>query len=588
MTKHFHKCIQFTAIIVSLFWLTVSNIATAGICDISGGSGIGGTGSPMHGSGIGGTGAVALNSGIGGTGKPIKKTGTGIGGTGFVINGSGIGGTGQSIDHNGVVIGTITGFGSICVNGIEIHYTADTPLQRGGQNVNPDSSFAIGQVVAVGVSGLGNEVIAKEMHIIHAATGPISTIDFVKGEIEVLGQKIHFDINSPSSNEIHNLHVGSYVEVSGLRDSVGSIIASRIDATSEQEIASLHGPITSISSDSFNVHGVKVLTPLPSGLSLGQNILVSGGLNTDGFKADGIIIQQQTLSAETGGLVSVEGYLDNSNTIRSVEIAGRTINIPTEFQKQVSQIPNHERVIVTGRLAEGNIIQMDHMIIDIIAADIEDTRHEDEHNSHAKNEVKEHEDSDEHKPEQLESDEIDDHQEIESPDSKEYDEDKGHEIEEHETPEAPEVEEHEAAEFEAPEMPDTEEHDTPEFEAPEMPDTEEHDTPEFEAPEVPEIEEVETPEFEAPEVPEIEDIETPEFEAPEVPEIEEIETPEFEAPEVPEIEEIETPEFEVPEIPEFEEPEVPEFEVPEVPEIEEVETPEFEAPEVPEYELPES
>ncbi len=106
--------------------------------------------------GIGGTG---LNGGIGGTGdKRTENTqgrqggddDNGIGGTG-VEDSNGIGGTGTRAADNDViyVTGTIHAFGSVCVNGVEIEYTADTPVQTDSVNTLTASSLSIGQVVDV-------------------------------------------------------------------------------------------------------------------------------------------------------------------------------------------------------------------------------------------------------------------------------------------------------------------------------------------------------------------------------------------------------------------------------------------------------
>src|SRR6185369_3233583 len=86
--------------------------------------------------GLGGTGVAS--GGIGGTGI---RTG-GIGGTG--ISNGGIGGTG--------IVGVITGFASICVNGVEVHYGADTPVLADGRQAQA-GDLAVGQVVAVSASG---------------------------------------------------------------------------------------------------------------------------------------------------------------------------------------------------------------------------------------------------------------------------------------------------------------------------------------------------------------------------------------------------------------------------------------------------
>jgi len=577
MTNHFHSHMLIRiAITLTLLWALVSNPSVAGICDISGGSGIGGTGTPMlgiggtgqivhgSGSGIGGTGQVARGTGIGGTGARARKAG--IGGTGQIARGSGIGGTGQAVEHNGLVVGTITGFGSICVNGIEIHYKSDTPLQLNGQTVNPDSSLAIGQVIAVGVSGMGKEVTANEMHILHAATGPVSTIDFIKGELEVLGQKVHFNINSASSSELNNLQSGDFVEVSGLRDHSGNIVASRIDTIENQQRASLRGPVTSISNNSFTIQGIKVDVK-PSGLSIGENVHISGQLDNNRFRADSININQQKIPPiDMGGLISIEGYLD-SNSVTSVEVAGRVVAIPSELQSEVRQISAHERIIVTGHLIEDNIIQMEQILIDISTEIREDPMPSLEHDSHKDDEHDERRE----KESTVEHFDVDkNHQDLEQAESKDRDK------QEFEVPEISEFEDHETPEHEASEV--------PEFEVPE---TSEHEVPEFEAPEAPEHETPEVPEFEVPEVPEYEAPEVPEFEVPEIPEYETPEVPEFEVPEIPEYEAPEVPEFEVPEIPEYEAPEVPEFEVPEIPEYEAPEMPEYEAPELPEYEAPE-
>ena len=74
--------------------------------------------------GIGGTGDVALKPGIGGTG----------------IDNGGIGGTG--------IVGVITGFASICVNGVEVHYDESMPVNDNGQTVKT-GVLALGQVVVV-------------------------------------------------------------------------------------------------------------------------------------------------------------------------------------------------------------------------------------------------------------------------------------------------------------------------------------------------------------------------------------------------------------------------------------------------------
>ncbi len=98
-------------------FIALSSVVSANPCDDGG---IGGTGIQERSSGIGGTGSAFKNGGIGGTGSAIEKGG--IGGSGDKVK-DGIGGTG--------ILGVITGFGSICVNRLEVHYSKETPVKNG-------------------------------------------------------------------------------------------------------------------------------------------------------------------------------------------------------------------------------------------------------------------------------------------------------------------------------------------------------------------------------------------------------------------------------------------------------------------------
>ncbi len=512
-------------IILGFLWLAFSHSAVADICDLSNGSGIGGTGAIAYIShnGIGGSGKPASKSqhkritnpllfdnSIGGTGA-IATIGKGIGGTGAVAReNSGIGGTGAPKQQTGVVIGTITGFGSICVNGIEIHYTSDTPLQRDGQFVKTDNSFAIGQVVAVSVSGSGNEVTAKEMFILHTAAGPVSSINIANNEIKMLGQSIQLPANLDRINANSGIQIGDYIEVSGLRNHQGNIVASRIDKISPSPTVSIRGPISEISATNFKVQKLTINSAPPQGASLGQEVQATGVLNGNGLTPNTLsLAKENELTANVGGLVSIEGYINK--TANSFKISGRTIDVPSSLQNDISKIAEHQKVIITGQLGENSVIILDHLLVDAPNVDNDDI--------HQRQEL-ENEDEDTHdkdKYEQSESIEKEDEHENKSPEIDEREEykDHGDESSEYESPEAPEYESPEAPEYEAPEVPEYEAPEAPEYEAPEVPEYEAPEVPEYEAPEVPEYEAPEVPEYEAPEAPEYEAPEVPEYEAPE-------------------------------------------------------------------------
>ena len=114
-------------------------------------SGLGGTGAPVKAlvDTVKGVWRSALNlvgvrtaedpGGIGGTGVTAHGE-KGLGGTGIIAGdpgtGGGIGGTG--------IVGVISGFASICVNDVEVHFDANTPVLDNGKPVSARQRWSAG------------------------------------------------------------------------------------------------------------------------------------------------------------------------------------------------------------------------------------------------------------------------------------------------------------------------------------------------------------------------------------------------------------------------------------------------------------
>lgn len=188
--------------------------------------GLGGTGAPeARGSdpgGIGGTGApVAAGdpSGLGGTGRPLQVAGE-----------PGVGGTG--------IVGVVTGFASICVNGVEVEYGPTTPVQRDGR-AGRIGELAVGQVVALQASGQGNQLQALRIEVLDAAVGPLTALEPGTGGFHVMGQRA----TALERDDLRGLSVGDWVRVSGQRVSSGEIRATRVQRA-EPDSAWVTGPLT--------------------------------------------------------------------------------------------------------------------------------------------------------------------------------------------------------------------------------------------------------------------------------------------------------------------------------------------------------
>lgn len=182
--------------------------------------GIGGAGAPVERGGIGGTGAPELAvGGIGGTGAPQLAAG-GIGGTGSPV----------ALGETAGVVGTITAFGSICVNGLRVQYDDRTPITSDGVPTSA-GTLAIGQVVAVEAAGTPRGLIAGKVAILHAVVGPVSQVD--ARNVLVMGQRVRLPEGTVAPAP------GRTVRVSGLRNADGEIIATRVDSTDDREFSVL-------------------------------------------------------------------------------------------------------------------------------------------------------------------------------------------------------------------------------------------------------------------------------------------------------------------------------------------------------------
>jgi hypothetical protein len=158
---------------------------------------------------------------------PAPEAERGIGGTG-APNGApngrfeaerGIGGTG--------IIGVITGFGSIFVDGLEVRYGAGTEVSVDDGNATP-AALREGQVVAVSAVGPTSALVAESISVVHEVAGPVEAVEDGGRMVRVAGQEVVIPAAIPDQVG-GGLARGDWVAVSGLPRPDGAIVATRID-----------------------------------------------------------------------------------------------------------------------------------------------------------------------------------------------------------------------------------------------------------------------------------------------------------------------------------------------------------------------
>ena len=199
----------------------------------------------------------------------------------------GIGGTG--------IVGVITGFGSIWVNGIEVEFDPATPVRIDGQSAPRGYALKVGQVAVVTASGSGSRLDASSIAIRHEVSGPVEAVESNGSVLRIAGQRVTFagqvwgDAPTP--------RVGDWVAVSGLAGPDGGIVATRIDRREPGRVT-VHGTLSGTAAAPRI--GTLALRPGSRlGAGIGQQVMVSGRY------ADGALVPESVsrdaLAADPSG-----------------------------------------------------------------------------------------------------------------------------------------------------------------------------------------------------------------------------------------------------------------------------------------------
>ncbi len=113
----------------------------------------------------------------------------GLGGTGMVANtGNGLGGTG--------IVGQITGYGSVFVNGIEVEYDNDTAFTINGKTATPQQ-LEIGDVVEILTIDANPHTQAQVINLRHEIIGEVDSVEPHTYSFTIDGQSIVQSIDKP-------------------------------------------------------------------------------------------------------------------------------------------------------------------------------------------------------------------------------------------------------------------------------------------------------------------------------------------------------------------------------------------------------
>jgi hypothetical protein len=191
--------------------------------------------------------------------------------------GSGMSGTTPAGSAPVMATGTITGFGSIYVNGVHFKTTSAT-IRKNGQVV-AQSALKVGEIARIKGSkndsdGTGN---AESVDVDESVVGPIATIDTTLNTLTVLGQTVKIDGGTSFSSDVKpaditGLKMNDFVEVSGLIAADGSITATRIGRDASAGTLQVLGTLASLDTvaHTFKINALIVNYSNLTGFTSGQ------------------------------------------------------------------------------------------------------------------------------------------------------------------------------------------------------------------------------------------------------------------------------------------------------------------------------
>ena len=247
-----------------------------------------------------------------------------------------------------IVVGTITGFGSVIVNGIRfddggaVVTINDQPGTR--------AQLKVGMVIAVegSVNACPNPDVAlctgvaARIRFRNNLEGPITTLNRLTNTIEVMGRLVELDdttiVEGATASDISGLAVGDVVSISGLeeRDRIRARLVERIGAFVPGTTPMMvYGTVANLNlaQGTCTVDGIPVgfqrLGPadLPAGgMANGQYVEVGGKGDGSGLLTADRIRDRDRISYPDATLVEIEGYVSGYVSVSDFMVAGQKVD----------------------------------------------------------------------------------------------------------------------------------------------------------------------------------------------------------------------------------------------------------------------
>ncbi len=275
--------------------------------------------------------------------------------------------------------GTITGFGSVIVNGVT-YDTSNATFDIDGV-AGAESDLAVGQVVTIRgtTDANGNDPRADEVIYADLVEGPVESVNVAAASFVVLGQTVLTNGDTAFEDDfnprsIAGVSPGDIVEVSGFPNGNGEILATYVDLEDSPGDFEVTGIVANLDGGNltFEINGLVIdysgasLSDFPNGApENGQRVEAEGNLDSGSgrFVATSVEFEgDDDLGASSGDDVEIEGLITRFVSATDFDVNGTpvTTNASTSFSDgSAADLALNVAVEVEGEVNSSGVVVAD-------------------------------------------------------------------------------------------------------------------------------------------------------------------------------------------------------------------------------------
>jgi hypothetical protein len=266
--------------------------------------------------------------------------------------GGGSSGGTSGIQGSGIALGSITGFGSIFVNGVEWR-TTSAQFTIDGQSGGREDQLRVGKVVTVRgtLDASGTTGSATTVDYSDSLEGPVSAKNVAAGTLLVLGQTVRITASTRFDDNITpralaGIAVGDRIEVSGFPDAAGAVVASYVEKKPAAGAFEITGPVSNLNAgaSTFSINALTVdysaATVSNGTLAAGATVEVKGStlLASGALRATSVEVKTG-LGARSGDQLELEGYLTRFGSTADFDINGQRVATDSATRFELNGLP---------------------------------------------------------------------------------------------------------------------------------------------------------------------------------------------------------------------------------------------------------